>query len=337
MPTIWLSINVTVLKNSQPQRMKLWRTKITVLLGTLILGWAMAAGCRAETFTCSIPWGGLTRTYRLYLPPAPVKSGRSLPLVIALHGGGGNAGKMLKLTQGGFNTLADKEGFLVVYPNGVENHWNDGRENARYRALREKIDDVGFISALIDRLAKDRNIDQQRVYVAGISNGAMMAQRLACERAGKIAAIAAVAGNLPDDRAPQGSPARPLSVLMISGTADPMMPWDGGEVRFFLLKLGRVLSVAQTVKFWVTRNRCSPIPVITRLPHRNPRDATRVRREVYGDGDLGTEVVLYAIEGGGHTWPGGRLNVPESFTGPTSQDLNACEVIWSFFTRHSVK
>jgi polyhydroxybutyrate depolymerase len=135
--------------------------------------------------TGSSPFGGLERIYRIHIPPSYDKA-RLSPLLIALHGGGGTGKKMEKLTLGGFNKLSDREGFIVVYPDGIEKHWNDGRENVSYRAHREKVDDVGFLSALIDALMKERNIDRNLVYVTGISNGAMMSFRLACELSQKI-------------------------------------------------------------------------------------------------------------------------------------------------------
>jgi len=243
---------------------------------------------------------------------------------------------MRKLTLGGFNILSDKEGFAVVYPDGVEKHWNDGRKKVRYRSHREKIDDIGFISALIDHLVKERNIDKRRIYITGISNGAMMSNRLACELAGKIAAIAPVAGNMPYDLLPHCSPSRPVSVLMISGTNDSMIPWEGGEARFKRFEFGKVLSVAETIKFWVAHNRCKPTPDITWEPDSNPQDGTRVRKETYGGCREGTEVILYAIEGGGHTWPRGLQYLPERIVGKTSDDIDANKVIWSFFKKQGV-
>jgi polyhydroxybutyrate depolymerase len=308
-----------------------------VLLGTVtLLAWAMGPPAQAETITGSIMWGGLTRTYRLHVP-ATYDQSRPMPLVIALHGGGGTGARMEKLTLDGFNTLGDKEGFLVVYPDGIENHWNDGRATVKYRTIRDKVDDVGFISALIDHLVQERQVDKNRVYVTGISNGAMMSFRLACELTGKIAAIAAVSGNLPYDLAPHCAPARPISVLMINGTADPLMPYGGGEVGAKRVKVGKVLSVAQTVKFWTAHNQCSPTPAVTGEPPRNPRDGTRVRKEVYSGGQEGTEVILYTIEGGGHSWPKGHQYLPEFFVGKTSQNLDATEAIWNFFKRQGRK
>ena len=140
----------------------------------------------------------LKRTFNIHIPSFYNKSVQ-VPLVIALHGRGGNGWSMILLTRKGFNKLADKDGFIMVYPDGIELNWNDGRmdEEANDRAHRENIDDVGFISALIDTMIKDYNINPKRVYVTGISNGAIMSYRLACELSHKITAIAPVDGNIP--------------------------------------------------------------------------------------------------------------------------------------------
>jgi len=279
---------------------------------------------------------GLERTYHIHIPASYDKA-NPIPLLIVLHGGGGTGAGMVKLTQGGFDKLSDKEGFIVVYPDGIEKHWNDGRENLSYRAYREKIDDVGFISALIDHLAKEYNIDIKRVYATGISNGAIMSYRLGCELSGKIAAIAPVAGSMPENMPSQCSPSTSLSALIISNTADPLVPWGGGEIRFGLRKFGKVLSVPETAKFWSIHNQCSSPPSIIWEPDRDPKDGTRVRKELYNQCRESTEVVLYVIEGGGHTWPGGLQYLPEWIIGKTSRDIDANEVIWVFFKRHIKK
>ena len=281
---------------------------------------------------------GLKRTYRLYLPPSFDKT-KPLPLVIALHGGGGTGKNMERLTRNGFNTLADKEGFVVVYPDGIERHWNDGRKEVSYRAHKEKIDDVGFISTLIDHLSKDANIDPRRVYVTGASNGAMMSYRLACEIPEKITAIAPVMGALPVEFT-DAKPSAPMPVLMVSGTADPLVPWAGGNIgfsrnRFRRAKtLGKVMSQKDTVSFWVTHNQCAATPTVTRMPDTDTDDGTQVRREAYAATQDKAEVILYAIEGGGHTWPGGYPYLPDWIIGKTSRDIDANEIIWNFFKRH---
>lgn len=290
-------------------------------------------------YSDSIIFGGLKRTYLIHVPPVDDKT-KPLPLVIALHGGGGTAKYMVKHTLGGFDKLADKNGFIVVYPDGIEKHWNDGRreEETGYRAHKENIDDVGFISALIDSLIKKQNIDPKRVYVTGISNGAMMSYRLACDLTEKIAAIAPVAGNLPQDIYSSCKPSRPISVLAINGINDPLVPFTGGNVTgpFGFKKLGKVLSTSDTVKFWAAFDKCSSSHV-TQEPDKDPQDGTRVQKKVNGDCKEGTEVILYTIEGGGHTWPGGWQYLPEKIVGKTSRDIDANEIIWDFFKNHSKK
>lgn len=287
----------------------------------------------------SFVYDNLKRTFRIYLPAGYKKPSR-LPLVIALHGRGGNGESMILLTRKGFNKLADKDGFVVVYPDGIDLNWNDGRmdEESNDRAHRENIDDVGFISALIDSMITSYNIDPKRVYVTGISNGAIMSYRLACELTNKITAIAPVDGNIPLLVFPECSPSRPVSVLAINNTNDPLVPFNGGDIYGSIRKvnLGKVLSVNESIMFWVNWNGCSVYPVIINEPDKDPKDGTRVISMRYSDGLDGTEVILYSVEGGGHTWPGGFQYLPVWIIGKTSRDINANEIIWSFFNNHSM-
>lgn len=280
----------------------------------------------------------LKRTFNIHIPQSFDKS-TQFPLVIALHGRGGNGESMILVTLKGFNKLADKDGFIVVYPDGVELNWNDGRmdEEANDRAHRENIDDVGFISALIDIMIIDYNIDPKRVYITGISNGAIMSYRLACELSEKITAIAPVDGNIPYLLINECSPSRPVSVLAINNINDPLVPFYGGEIQGKIkrVKLGKVLSVSESLGFWVKRDNCSITPVETEEPDKDPKDGTRVKSTHYINGKDGTEVILYAVEGGGHTWPGGFQYLPKGIIGKTSRDIDANEVIWAFFQRHS--
>jgi polyhydroxybutyrate depolymerase len=286
----------------------------------------------------SIVHDNLKRTFKIHIPPFFDKSVPS-PLIIALHGKGGNGESMILVTRKGFNRLADKDGSIVVYPDGIELNWNDGRmdEETNDRAHRENIDDVGFISALIDSMITDYNIDPRRVYVTGISNGAIMSYRLACELTDKIAAIAPVDGNIPYLLFPQCSPSGHISVLAINNLNDPLVPYNGGDIygHFHRVKLGRVLSVDESIGFWVNRNGCSPDPVKAEEPDRDPKDGTRVTSWHYTNDTDGTEVVLYKVDGGGHTWPGGFQYLPAWLIGKTSRDIDADEVIWSFFKKHS--
>ncbi|MEI6050002.1 MAG: PHB depolymerase family esterase [Bacteroidota bacterium] len=306
-----------------------------VLAGINLISFPTPAGSdHRESFI----YDSLERTFHIHIPSSYDKTVQ-LPLVIALHGRGGNGESMILVTRKGFDKLSNKEGFIVVYPDGIELNWNDGRmdEEANDRAHRENIDDVGFISALIDSMINNYNIDPKRVYITGISNGAIMSYRLACELSYKITAIAPVDGNIPLLLLPECSPTNPVSVLAINNVNDPLVPFDGGEIsgHFHRVKLGKVLSVNESINFWVNRNKCSISPLVTEEPDRAPNDGTRVLRKEYNNGINGTHVVLYSIDGGGHTWPGGFQYLPVWVIGKTSRDINASEVIWSFFKTHS--
>jgi polyhydroxybutyrate depolymerase len=286
----------------------------------------------------SLNHDNLERTFHVHTPSSYNKSLQT-PLVIALHGKGGNGESMVLVTRKGFNRLAESDGFIVVYPDGIELNWNDGRmdEESNDRAHRENIDDVGFISSLIDYMIREYNSDPKRIYITGISNGAIMSYRLACELANKITAIAPVDGNIPLQLSYTCSPSAHVSVLAINNVNDPLVPFEGGEIygHFHRVKLGKVLSVNESIGFWVNHNKCSTIPVVTEEPDRDPKDGTRVTRKEYiSEGD-GTEVILYSIEGGGHTWPGGFQYLPAWVIGKTSRDIDANEVIWSFFKKHT--
>jgi polyhydroxybutyrate depolymerase len=310
---------------------------VKVLAGICIIFFTAPVGMAQRA---SFKHDDLTRTFHSYVPSSYNKTVR-MPLVVALHGRGGSGESMVLVTLRGFDKLADNDGFIVVYPDGIEFNWNDGRmdEEANDRAHRENINDVGFLSALIDSMIKDYNIDPKRVYVTGISNGAIMSYRLACEISHKIAAIATVDGNIPVMLSPVCYPAKPVSVLAINNVNDPLVPYEGGNIYSSIrkLNLGKVLSVDESVGFWISRNQCSPLPVVTEVPDLDPKDGTRVTRKAYFNSIDGTEVILYSVDGGGHTWPGGLQYLPSWIVGKTSRDFNATEVIWSFFKKHSRK
>lgn len=270
---------------------------------------------------------GLQRSYRLIVP-ASYEPGQPAPLVLALHGGGGTGLQMCTL-QGGIQELAEEERFLVVCPDAVENHWNDGRANQRYRSQAEDLDDVGFLLALIDRLSAEYSLDPARTYVTGASNGGMMTHRMACEASDRFAAAAIVIANKPARI--DCSPARPISILVMNGTEDPLMPYQGGQVHFYQQQLGEVLSTDETVSLWAELNDCAPPPHSELLPDRAPFDGTRVRLVTHADCTEATQVLLYSIEGGGHTWPGGAQYAPRLVIGRVSRDLAANQVIWDFF------
>ena len=271
----------------------------------------------------------LKRQFRIYLPYKGKKD-KKLPLLIALHGGGGN-GKIMenRTTKRCFDRIADREGLIVVYPSAYKRHWNDGRSDFFANSVYENVNDVKFISKLIDYMAENFKADKNRVYVAGISNGGMMSFRLGCKLAGKIKAIAIVSASMPEKLYLNCSPEKKMSVLIIHGTKDPLVPWDGGYVEVFGKKRGKVVSIEKSLNFWVKFNNCVLKKKKEYLPDLDANDGTRVWKEEYENKE-GIKVILYAIEGGGHKWPGGSNTFP-LITGTMTHDINACEIIWNFF------
>jgi polyhydroxybutyrate depolymerase len=279
-------------------------------------------GVRAEGATLTV--GGVVRTYVLHVP---AKLAARVPLVLAFHGHGGTGEGMERLS--GFDALADRDGFIVAYPSGVDRGWTDDRFTAPGMP-----DDLAFTAALLDSLEARYPIDRSRVYAAGMSNGAIFAESLACKLGDRFAAVAAVAGALPvPDRA--GCPAsQPVSVVQINGTLDPVLPFAGGPIGTFGTR-GSVLSVPDTIAFWAAHDACASAPNVSLLAIREPSDGTSVRREEHAGCRDGTSVLAYSVIGAGHVWPGGTQYLPPSFIGRGTDQFDATSAIVSFFMEHS--
>lgn len=282
---------------------------------------------------------GLTREYWLHDPRARGGTGSGKrPLIVALHGGGGLAEKFDAVTgkARSLDALADREDILVAYPQGYKKQWNDGREVPHIESQALNLDDVGFIEAIVDELIKTREVDPRRVYAVGPSNGGHMANRLACDLSGKVAAVGVVIGAMPVKYRDKCRPSRPVSVLIMNGTEDPLVPFNGGTVRVTKRSKsrGEDISSAATFDFWVRRAGGAGgagVPVSV-LPDADPEDKTRVELQDFAGKDA--EVAFYAVKGGGHTWPGGRQYLPEFLVGRVSRDVDATRLIWDFFKRN---
>lgn len=241
--------------------------------------------------------GGVSRSYIIHVPE-DVRPGRPLPVLVMLHGAGGD-GERARLASG-FDDYADADNFIVVYPNGTqaadipgEFSWNAGACCGEPR--RTKVDDVSFISAVLDEVATQHEVDQSRIYLAGFSNGGMLSYRLSCELGERFAGIAVVGGalNLSVCEAPS-----PMSVLIIHGTADHTVPYDGGESNErTAARFGQWenVSVADSAAFWRDRDECERRPVTT-----IEGPVTRDRYEGCMN-DRMLEVV--SITNGTHSWP----------------------------------
>jgi polyhydroxybutyrate depolymerase len=297
----------------------------------IVAAWSVAAvpSATADRATGShtLAVGGLTRTYLLHVPPT-LPAGPA-PLVLVFHGGGGTGLGAERLTR--FSELADREGVLVAYPEGVGRNWYDGREfSAGSRAHRERIDDVGFVAAMLDAIARSRAVDPRRIYATGISNGAVFSHYLAAHISPRIAAIAPVVGGIADPPDAWLRPERPVSVLILQGTADPLVPYRGGAVAF---GRGLILDTEDAARRWARLNGTAAEPRATVLPAPG-KDHCGGRRVTYPGGRDGSEVVLVRLDGGGHTWPGGGQHLPEGIIGRVCRDFSATTVIWEFFRTH---
>ena len=273
------------------------------------------------------------RVYYVYRPKG--KPNGPYPVVLVLHGGGGQA---LGMRRVGFEPPADDRGFAVLYPEGHNRGWNDGRLGTRIERRAEGVDDVAFFRALIDRLIADKVADPARIYATGVSNGGFMSYRIGCDLAGRVAALAPVVANMPADRMELCRPARPIPVFIINGTKDSLVPWDGGAVAKNS-NGGMVVSVDKTLELWRRLDGCEGAPAERLLPDKDPDDRTRTTEFVWSRCAAGVEVRLYRVEGGGHGWHGSpeRLNrATTALLGPISNDFSGAEEIWRFFSRYSL-
>jgi polyhydroxybutyrate depolymerase len=267
---------------------------------------------------------GIPRAYWVHVPPG-YDATKPTPVVLILHSALMNGPAMAKFC--GMNEKSDQAGFIAVYPNGTGTtpffkYWNAGGVKVC------DCDDVGFIAQVLDDLGSVVHVDRKRVYAAGMSNGGMMCYRLAAELSDRIAAVASVAGSLALDEC---RPVRPVPVLHIHGTKDGLVLYDGPDERTPAnLKFH---SVADTVRIWAELNGCPAEPAVDLMPP--VKDRVPIRRAVYGPGKDGAEVILYSVEGGGHTWPG---RDPELFfLGKTTKNVSANDLIWEFFQKHPMK
>lgn len=264
----------------------------------------------------SIMSGGIYRNYRVYIPAAYTGT-TARPLVFDLHGYTSSA--VAEQAYSNFAPIADTANVIFVYPNGTldgssQPYWNAGFGTA--------IDDIGFISNLIDTLKTQYNIDPEMIYSCGMSNGGYMSHTLACALNTKIAAIASVTGSMTVLQQATCSPGRPVPVMQISGNADGTVAYGGG---------GGSMGIDALVSYWVTNDGCNPTPVFSTMPNISTTDGCTAEHYVYNGGVDGSTVEKYKIIGGGHTWPGSPYII-----GVTNQDFNASEKIWLFFRKYKL-
>ncbi len=266
---------------------------------------------------------------RTYIVQAPKQPRGPLPVVFFFHGGGGRGANMANV---GFREMVAKEQFLAIYPDGWRGNWNDGRNAPRIRSQQEGVDDVKFIRAIVNDLSKRYQIDRSRVFATGVSNGGIFCHYLAANAADLFAGIAPVIGGLAEPVAPTFKPSHPISLLVIQGEADPLVPINGGPIAGSD-RGGRVIATEEMLKKYLVHNGITGPPQVKQLLDRDPNDGTTTEVRRWPPGRDGVRVEYYLVKGGGHTMPGrsrgGALR--EAFAGKTSQEFDGLEVIWNFF------
>ena len=268
----------------------------------------------AQQIVDSLLHNNAYRYYRLYVPPTNAGQ-NNLPLVFNLHGLTSNAAQQEFYSR--MNEVADTSAFIVCYPDGLNNMWNSGFSPSG-------TDDVGFIDVLIDELANKYNIDLNRVYSCGMSNGGYQSYYLACELPNRFAAIASVTGTMFPTVYSTCSPKRAMPVLQIHGTNDGTVLYEGSAT---------ATPIEDVIAFWVANNLCTSAADTVAIANIDTTDNSTAQLISYENCDDNSAVHFYKIFNGEHTWPNAAID----FLGVTNQDFNASEVIWNFFEPYNLE
>ena len=286
-----------------------------------------------RTLPESIMHGGVKRSFLLHVPRS-YSPDRAVPLVVALHGDTSSAREMEELTR--FNPLSAQDGFIVVYPEGVSRGWNDGLTKQQLPGRRGEADDVGYLAQIVAVLSSSYRIDPHRVYLVGYDEGAMMGFRAICELPGLFAGIASVMGTMPLAVYKKCVASEPISVLLINGAEDRIIPLEERDrVRF---RLPELVSVEQTARFWADANRCAPLPSFKTRLDLDVRRSTFAREAVYPQCRSNTQVMIFALHGSGHSWPAATLSpvmgfAAEQVLGASLPGQEVTDLVWRFLAR----
>ena len=273
------------------------------------------------------------RHYQLHVPRA-YSEGTLAPLLFVFHGGSQSAKDMQMISR--FDALSAENGFIAVYPEALDERWNDGADVANQRL--HPPDDATFIARLVAKLSALYSIDQRKIYAAGYSDGGTMVFKLACSLPGLFAGISTVAASFPRELASSCEPPEALSVLMINGTHDGMVPWLGTDPRIRTPESALFIPVEDTAKFWAHLAGCKEPPAKRRVPDLDVKNIAYTDEYRFESCRPGIDVVLYALVGGGHSWPVPNLDplaaiVVGRLAKTKLNDLDASKLIWRFLSR----
>ena len=269
---------------------------------------------------------GIQRHYLMYIPKN-IPSGKKVPLLICLHGRGGTAETMQSHFK--VNPFADRDTFIVLYPEGIDNRWTDGRATVGVDDSPKRPDDVGFITKLIDTLIKNYPVDASRIYATGVSNGGVMSYRLGVDLKGKIKGIAAFVANVGEDFSKQNTPTVPIDVMIVNGTADPIMPYEGGYVKVRGQLIGPVLSTEQSAQYFAKAFSCNQKPSVSPTIDTDKDDGTSYYTSTYTC--PASKIKVITIVNGGHAIPGKKQYLPKMLIGIASKEFDGAEEVIKFF------
>ncbi len=299
-------------------------------VGLLFFCVALSVYSVAQNMNRTIWVDGLQREYTIHLPPAYNRL-QKLPLIFALHGGGSTAKSAVNFY--GLEPLADENNFIVVYPNAIKKAWQIPGMATRVKNADTSVNDTRFISVLLDTLIVQYKVDDKKVFCTGISRGAMFSYYLAVALNSRIAAIAVVCGGISKAMLSNYSFQKPVPVLMINGTADPLVNYKGGFVKFNQRNMGNddadLLPTEVLLKTIVSLNHCHATPQIIELPDNDPSDGCNETEYLYSCDSATVDFIK--IENGGHTWAGGAQYLPKFIVGKVCRDFSASQRIIDFF------
>lgn len=284
----------------------------------------------AGTFReATVVLSGQDRTFRIFVP---AQLERSTAIVFVFHGtqeSGHGAESIIDLTH--FDRTAEANHFIAIFPEAYDGNWNDGRENEMAQSYLRGIDDIGFVDKILEYTKNEYPVDRHRIFATGFSNGAIFCQYLAANRSAIFAAIAPVSGQLAFPFSKKFHPKDSISVLEIHGTSDPVVPYDGGQIKG---DGGEVIGVEETIEYWARSDGCKSRYLQLPMPDSNQNDDCYPQKFLWADGKHDAEVILCRIVAGGHTWPGSTLPFYQFFLGNVCLDFNASQMIWQFFKNH---
>ena len=310
--TMLISVYLKINAKLNPLKYNKMKIKLSILF--FVLAAAYGSIHAQQTINASLEHGGLTRDYILYIP-ASYDPATPSPIVMSFHGYTSTA--QINFGYTNFTSIADTAGFILVHPQGALlnglTHWNVGGWT-----LGSTVDDVGFVSTLLDTLLIDYNIDEDRVYSTGMSNGGYMSFLLACQLSDRIAAIASVTGSMTPQTYNACDPQHPTPVLQIHGTADGTVPYTGNPAW--------TRSIDDVLQYWVAYNHCDPDAIVSNVPDINMTDGSTVDNFVFSDGEHCVSTEHFKVYEGDHDWPGAWGNM----------DINASYEVWRFLSQYDI-